>query len=666
MADLLYPQRMEQPIVDFQKWLRDYRLPGWCGNPSQTQHVRYFVPRAPLREYLSQERVQDLLEAVLGDHHDYQSSQDKKRARAIHHKCCVVFAILISIDLGHHIMEFYRHHGELGDETLSSFHEQPPKAFPGTGEDYKRFRYQQQSFCPLRIDDDIPNFVDQNLVLPMTEEFIGEGVSAYVFRVVVHDGYNDIKPRWHSGPDAASVENHRANNVFVVKRFTVDKNQDAKRLYEREVTALDKLRKDDGPDPNLIIGYLGAFVITADGHPQSYNILLEYADCGNLNDFLHDTKRLHPKNFVELWDFWQKLFDLLKAVDRIHRLGHEDEPLRFAAYQGVHHDIKPSNILVVSDRSQPESSFPFRFLLADFGLASVTKLNDRGQHATTSDPHGTSIYGAPETARKPWAHRWHLDVTRLVDIWSIGCIFSEALTWSVLGLVYLDAYQRQRAQQDQNDGPRFHDGQRVLAVVTNQHQECLQSIRQGNILINEIVQLLDRDMLVPSGERASCTMVLHRALRILETHNPRPQDELPEPPPPLNPQDIHGTVPGTVFAVGGPTENVPTSPLALTPLSPRSPQSPPVIDSGVKGADSQVQRPKSTPIQSTRKDEPPSISVEELEKWRYNKKIRHEQDVNNLDTLLAPLIDRDLVSFQIECNSSFPHAFADTTGLYHR
>ena len=66
------------------------------------------------------------------------------------------------------------------------------------------------------------------------------------------------------------------------------------------------------PSPNIIELY-ASFKCRQLG---SYNILMEYADGGNLEDFFKNTPR--PSNSEEVALFWRSLLKIFHGVDRIH------------------------------------------------------------------------------------------------------------------------------------------------------------------------------------------------------------------------------------------------------------------------------------------------------------------------------------------------------------
>ena len=71
------------------------------------------------------------------------------------------------------------------------------------------------------------------------------------------------------------------------------------------------LRYDGKPSP-FVIAYYGSFV--DDG---TYNIILEYADRGNLEDFLKTTTE--PSTCEDMIEFWDRLCSITHGLALIHR-----------------------------------------------------------------------------------------------------------------------------------------------------------------------------------------------------------------------------------------------------------------------------------------------------------------------------------------------------------
>jgi serine/threonine protein kinase len=80
------------------------------------------------------------------------------------------------------------------------------------------------------------------------------------------------------------------------------------------------------------------------------------------------------------------------------------------AYDVVHRDVKPGNVLLGSDG---------RVKLADFGIARL--IGDTVRHTRTGTAIGTAAYLSPEQVEGA-------EVTTATDVWSLGLVLLEALT----------------------------------------------------------------------------------------------------------------------------------------------------------------------------------------------------------------------------------------------
>jgi serine/threonine protein kinase len=86
-------------------------------------------------------------------------------------------------------------------------------------------------------------------------------------------------------------------------------------LYDNEIKALTMLMNTPSPH---VISYFGSF-----RQQDSYNIILEFADGGNLNEYFRDQKP--PQTPADIVRFWRSLFDVLKGLDRVHQLMNIEE-----------------------------------------------------------------------------------------------------------------------------------------------------------------------------------------------------------------------------------------------------------------------------------------------------------------------------------------------------
>lgn len=104
----------------------------------------------------------------------------------------------------------------------------------------------------------------------------------------------------------------RPANTYVLKTYNT---KDAHDYYQNEVDAFKKLAKNR-TDQSLI-QFLGSY-----RQGDIYNILLEYADCGTLEDYF---RKVSPPSLGEdIIRFWKGLFNVIKALSRIHEIERPD------------------------------------------------------------------------------------------------------------------------------------------------------------------------------------------------------------------------------------------------------------------------------------------------------------------------------------------------------
>jgi len=97
-------------------------------------------------------------------------------------------------------------------------------------------------------------------------------------------------------------------DTFVLKTY---ETKEAEEYHNKEVSAFRTLSYH-GSHPN-IIGYLGSF--TRSG---TYNIILEYADEGTLEDYFR--KATPPSSGEDVIRLWRGIFELVGALKMIHNV----------------------------------------------------------------------------------------------------------------------------------------------------------------------------------------------------------------------------------------------------------------------------------------------------------------------------------------------------------
>lgn len=187
-----------------------------------------------------------------------------------------------------------------------------------------------------------------------------------------------------------------------------------------------------GPHKNLTP------LLTAFTHKGTYNFLFPWAKGGNLRELW---KGLIDPEFSE-WALWvaEQCSGLADGLSKIHdiRLFHHyatgqsgkkpegqtkgHDPDENDKIFGIHGDIKPKNVLLFSSNKEGEKGV---LKFTDFGLTVFhsSKSVSRDRIFLTSMP---LTYNAPEgdADRK---------ISRGYDIWCLGCLYLEMITWLLLG-----------------------------------------------------------------------------------------------------------------------------------------------------------------------------------------------------------------------------------------
>ena len=133
-------------------------------------------------------------------------------------------------------------------------------------------------------------------------------------------------------------------------------------------------------------------------HPDSFSLLTAPVADTDLSKFLR--MKASPRSSRVLMN---GMSSLAAALDYIHS----------SPVLGTHNDIKPANILIKDSN----------FLIADFG---ISKFRSLGETPTADVVQVTPEYAAPETIRS-------LKQTPACDIWSLGCVYIEIISWILFG-----------------------------------------------------------------------------------------------------------------------------------------------------------------------------------------------------------------------------------------
>lgn len=133
-------------------------------------------------------------------------------------------------------------------------------------------------------------------------------------------------------------------------------------------------------------------------------------------------------------------------------------------------------------------------------------------------------------------------VTQSVDIWSLGCVFSIAATWIVGGYANVRDFTRVREKAIQNvkierpnalrslkGGDLFCDGTNVLDDVKAWHTALRVSVRQSDKITAQILNIVDKHMLLENpSERITCKQLHDMLSQVIRQTPIDPQHQLPQ------------------------------------------------------------------------------------------------------------------------------------------
>ena len=129
--------------------------------------------------------------------------------------------------------------------------------------------------------------------------------------------------------------------------------------------------------------------------------------------------------------------------------------------------------------------------------------------------------GAPETRRaNVKIEKSRLKIRQDVDIWSMGCVYSEVATWVDQGWNKVAEYRRRRSEEMKEKTNRsedsFHDGLAVLEAVVQIHHDIVQNHRRNDFITPNVVNGLVKEMLLVRTTRPDARYLFDKSKRILD------------------------------------------------------------------------------------------------------------------------------------------------------
>ncbi|KAF4472962.1 serine threonine kinase [Fusarium albosuccineum] len=465
---------------------------------------RFFLPSSKLEEIITSDAISRYLPARELHTHPADIARCFRR----------IFSILVLIGQPQYLVDFITEnvdddclpfrisdHGSSANADVVS-ESQPEKActaFSNLDGDAKlSFRKWQWSFITPSLFDpdgetDVIPFQEfhENTILPFTraERFTSGGFGT-IYRVKLE---RHIK----RGLLAKRLLNERLDREFT-RKISRPRHYAVKRLHSRdrqsfcqELSALKLLNREAHPN---IVRLLSAYRLG-----EESNLLFDWADA-DLGMFWRLNPQPKPNAANARW-LCNQMKGIADALSVIHGFyNREGDGQISRRWYGYHGDLKPANILVFSEPTGAEAGGLERFVwkIADFGHTSIGTDSTRfaGQNGTKFTP----VYRAPEMDLEPGM------ISSSADIWSLGCVLAEAISWwctGTSGLSRLISCRTDTVADYWNDDAFFelipnHSGGRGARLKPDVEDWIvgLRGHRHMSYLTNDIVELIMREMLV--------------------------------------------------------------------------------------------------------------------------------------------------------------------------
>lgn len=233
-------------------------------------------------------------------------------------------------------------------------------------------------------------------ILPFIEsEVAGEGGYANIWKVLIH-------PAHHNFQSPAGTE----EQYFAVKTLHTKNRIE----YKREVEVLQRFSGRNKGHPHLI-----RLLLTYQ-HKGSYHMIFPWAN-GNLRDLWESDQSPERTQALVCWMLSQ-YHGISDGLREIHGNNNELNPTE--KNKGRHGDIKAENILWIENHNDCKN----HLLICDFGLSRFHSFKSQ-----TED----KVSGCSPSYRPPECDLYRLRISVNYDIWTLGCLLLDFLTWYLLG-----------------------------------------------------------------------------------------------------------------------------------------------------------------------------------------------------------------------------------------
>ena len=248
--------------------------------------------------------------------------------------------------------------------------------------------------------------------------------SSHGFRTILEKVSQSFHPRLSSSFVRVTLKlflQIGLKDEFFALKMLHDQDFNNEQQFQNE---LEQLKRFNGLVHDHLVTLLATFTLN-----KRYYFLFPYAD-GTLEQYWENVKTPNLDLATVRWVSTQ-CSGIMAAIDSIHDPKHLKN-LTVKKY-GRHGDIKPDNILWF--RSSKDLSGIL--VVSDMGLSSFNRDTSRSNIPNTKIPKVPG-YRPPECDVEGGT------ISRAYDIWTLGCLFLELLTWLIGGWKLVEQFQKER------------------------------------------------------------------------------------------------------------------------------------------------------------------------------------------------------------------------------
>lgn len=180
-------------------------------------------------------------------------------------------------------------------------------------------------------------------------------------------------------------------------------------------------------------------LLSAFKHRNRYYLLFPWADGDSLYDLwrkhdLHHESTERCASWYSVRWMIDQCYYIADALATVH--GYESREGGHSSEAQLHLDIKPEN--VVCFRKSDDGKVSFDLKLTDFGLS---KSLNRDSSTRPTQKAETKTYRPPERDFERYT------VDESFDIWCLGCLFLDFITWAIEGWSGVESFSKRRLQE---------------------------------------------------------------------------------------------------------------------------------------------------------------------------------------------------------------------------